>query len=180
MTAWHVGLLRAVNLAGRNTVRMDALAGLLAELDLQAPRTLLQSGNVVFQSDARSTSALEARIEEAAARRLGVKTELFVRTAREWQAVITDNPFRAEAARDPGHLLVMLLKDAPGRDRVAALQGAIAGREVVRAGRRHIYVVYPDGVGQSRLTTAVIERALGTRTTGRNWNTVMKLGALVR
>lgn len=39
---------------------------------------------------------------------------------------------------------------------------------------------YPDGVGRSKLTNAVIEKALGTRTTGRNWNTVLKLQKLVR
>ena len=34
---------------------MADLSRLLVELDLQAPRTLLQSGNVVFPSGARST-----------------------------------------------------------------------------------------------------------------------------
>ena len=61
---------------------------------------------------------------------------------------------------------------------VAALQQAIVGREVVQAGGHHAYVVYPDGIGRSRLTSALIEKALGTRTTGRNWNTVLKLDAL--
>jgi uncharacterized protein (DUF1697 family) len=38
--------------------------------------------------------------------------------------------------------------------------------------------VYPEGVGSSRLTTALIEKKLGTRGTARNWNTVLKLGAM--
>jgi len=40
------------------------------------------------------------------------------------------------------------------------------------------YIVYPDGIGRSRLTAALIERKLATRGTARNWNTVMKLAAL--
>jgi uncharacterized protein (DUF1697 family) len=72
----------------------------------------------------------------------------------------------------------MFLKEAPSREDVIALQTAIKGREVVRAEGRHAYIVYPDGVGRSRLTNALIERKLGTRGTGRNWNTVLKLGAL--
>ena len=180
MTAWHVGLLRAVNLPGHNKMKMSDLAALCHSLGLQGARTLLQSGNVVFRSDARSTSVLEARLEQAIAKRFGLATELFVRTAPEWGEVIADNPFRAEAGRDPGHLLVLLLKNPPTRAAVSALQNAIVGREVVRAGARHVYLVYPDGVGRSRLTIAVIERALGSRATGRNWNTVLKLAALVR
>jgi len=59
-----------------------------------------------------------------------------------------------------------------------ALQKAIVGREVVRAKARCAYIVYPDGVGRSKLTTALIEKKLGTRGTARNWNTVLKLGLL--
>ena len=72
----------------------------------------------------------------------------------------------------------MLLKDAPESAAVSGLQKAIVGREVVRATGRQAYIVYPDGVGRSRLTTALIERKLGTRCTLRNWNTVVKLGTL--
>jgi uncharacterized protein (DUF1697 family) len=44
--------------------------------------------------------------------------------------------------------------------------------------RRHAYITYPAGIGRSRLTAAVIEKAFGVRGTGRNWNTVLKLAAL--
>ncbi len=60
---------------------------------------------------------------------------------------------------------------------MAALQAAITGPETVRAKGRQAYIVYPNGIGRSRLTSKLIERKLGTRTTGRNWNTVLKLGA---
>jgi uncharacterized protein (DUF1697 family) len=58
------------------------------------------------------------------------------------------------------------------------LRGAIAGREIVHTEGPHAYIVYPDGIGRSRLTNTLIEKKLGTRGTGRNWNTVLKLGAL--
>jgi uncharacterized protein (DUF1697 family) len=48
----------------------------------------------------------------------------------------------------------------------------------VRANGREAYFTYPDGIGNSKLTIAVIERKLGARGTARNWNTVLKLGAL--
>jgi len=59
-----------------------------------------------------------------------------------------------------------------------SLGQAIVGREVIRAGGRHLYIVYPDGIGRSRLTNALIEQKLGTQGTARNWNTVLKLAAL--
>ena len=175
----HVGLLRAVNVAGHNKLGMADLRDLLVGLGLEGVQTLLQSGNVVFRGGTRTSAQLEKVLEQAAAERLGLETEFFVRTAADWKGVVAGNPFPKEAERDPGHLLVVFLKGAPGRAKVAALQRTITGREVVRARGRHAYVVYPDGVGRSRLTSAVIERTLGTRGTARNWNTVAKLGALV-
>ena len=173
----YIGLLRAVNLAGRNVVSMAALRDLAGELDLQGARTLLQSGNVVFRSKLPTAEKIERLLEDGAAARLGVSTDFFVRSAAEWTQAIAANPFPAEAKRDPGHLVVMVLKRAPDRAAVAELQKAIAGREQVRAKGREAFITYPDGQGRSKLTIALIERHLGTRGTGRNWNTVLKLAA---
>lgn len=171
----HIALLRAVNLAGRNAVSMADARAVLTKLGLQDVRTLLQSGNVVFRADRIAPAQLEPQLEAALQRGLGWAIEVFVRSAKEWAAIVERNPFPDEAARDPGHLLVMTIKRAPTREAVAGLQKSILGREVVRPGRRELYITYPDGVGRSRLTTAVIERALDTRGTARNWNTVLKL-----
>ena len=62
---------------------------------------------------------------------------------------------------------------------VKALRAAIAGRERVEAVGAQAYLAYPDGIGRSRLTTASIERTLGTRGTARNWNTVVKLAVML-
>lgn len=174
----HVALLRAVNLAGRNKVAMADLRTLATGLGFEDVRTLLASGNLLFRSGGRASSELEALLQDAAREELGVDTEFFVRTADEWSAAVARNPFPDEARSDPGRLLLMALKDAPGPAAVDALQESIEGRELVRAAGRQAYVFYPDGIGRSRLTTAVIEKGLGTRATGRNWNTVLKLAAL--
>jgi uncharacterized protein (DUF1697 family) len=173
-----IGLLRAVNLAGHNKISMSDLRDLLTGLGERDVRTLLQSGNVVFRSDVKTTAALEQRIEGAVAKQLDIATDLFVRTAEEWKALIAANPFPREAKQDPSHLLAMPLKTAPKPASVTALQRAIVGREVVRVHDRCAYIVYPDGIGRSRLTTALIEKSLGARGTGRNWNTVLKLDSL--
>jgi uncharacterized protein (DUF1697 family) len=177
MTA-HIGLLRAVNLAGRNRVAMSDLRDFLIGLGFTDPRTLLQSGNAVFGGGARSTAQLERLLEAESERTLGFGVDFFVRTLKEWNDVIARNPFPKEAERDPGHLLVMFLKAAPEAGNVKALQKAIVGSETLRADGRQLYIVYPDGVGRSRLNSSLIERHLGTRGTGRNWNTVLKLGAM--
>ena len=172
-------LLRAVNLGPHNKVPMSELRAFLTKLGMRDAQTLLQSGNAVFRSDVATAAEVEQRFESGAARHLGLETPFFVRTAKDLKGIIAANPFPKEAERDPGHLLVLFLKDAPARASVTALQSAIAGREVVKVVGRQAYMVYPDGIGRSRVTSAVIEKKLGTRGTGRNWNTVLKLTALL-
>lgn len=176
--ATYIALLRAVNLGSHNKVSMADLKVLLTELGMKNPQSVVQSGNLVFESTTRVTGQLETLLAAGAAKRLGLDTLFYVRTATEWQQAIADNPFPKEARLDPGHTVLMCLKDAPSPAAVKALQDAIKGREVVKAKGRHAYFLYPDGMGRSRLTMPLIEKKLGTTGTARNWNTVLKLGAL--
>ena len=173
-----VALLRAINLPAHNPVPMAELRELVTRLGFRDVRSLLQTGNLVFQSDRRTGAQVERLLEIEAKKRLRLETAFFVRTGLEWRSVIARNPFPKEAERDPAHLVVMFLKDAAIAGNVKALQAAVTGPEVVRAAGKQLYIVYPEGIGRSRLTNAIIEKKLGTSGTGRNWNTVLKLGAL--
>jgi uncharacterized protein (DUF1697 family) len=177
--AIYIALLRGINVGGHKQVGMADLRELVTDQGFEAVQSLALSGNLVFQAEAQSGAQLERLLEAETAKRLALQADFLVRTAQEWKALMARNPFPEEAKRDPGHLLVMSLKDAPAARNVKELQAAITGREVVRAQGRQAYLVYPDGVGRSLLTHTLIERKLGTRGTARNWNTVVKLGALI-
>ena len=173
----HVALLRAVNVGGRKAVMAD-LRTWLAELGFEDPRSLLQSGNLVFRS--RPTgAALEALLEKEAETRLDLATDFLVRTAAEWAGIVAANPYPAMERDDPSHLVVMPLKSSPDAAGLEALRAWIPGRETIEALGRELYIAYPDGIGTSKLTNAVIERRLKTRGTARNWNTAAKLAALL-
>jgi uncharacterized protein (DUF1697 family) len=174
----YAALLRAVNVAGYQKVSMAALRTCCEGAGFTDVRTLLQSGNVVFESPAKKSEALESLLEKAVTRQFGFTTEFFVRTGKDLARILAENPFPKMAKEDPGHLLVLFLKDAVRAATVADLQKAIRDREQVRGEGREVYIAYPDGVGRSRLTMPMIEKKLGTRGTGRNWNTVGKLAAM--
>ena len=174
----YIALLRGVNVGGRAKVAMSDLRALLAELGFEDARTLLNSGNLVFRGAARKPPELERALSAAIQGRLGLRSDVMIRTVQEWDGVVSGNVFPDEAQRDPGHLIVLFLTRTASAAAVAALQGAIAGREIVRGSGRQIYAYYPDGVGRSKLTLPAIEAALGTRATGRNWNTVLKIADL--
>lgn len=176
----YIALLRAVNVGGHAALGMSDLRDLATDLGFADARTLLQSGNLVFRGRTRSTTTLEQALEMEAEKRLALRTTFFVRTTTEWEAIIAHNPFPDAAQDDPSHLVVLPLKAAAASEALATLRTAITGPEIIDAKGRDLYIVYPAGIGRSRLTNVLIEAKLGTKGTARNWNTVLKLAALAR
>ena len=174
----NIALLRGVNVGKGKPVAMADLRAMMTELGFTGVSTLLRTGNIVFDAGRAEPPELEARLQQEAEARLGLRTQVFVRTAAQWATAIAHNPFPDEAAADPSHLLLVVLKQPPPPADVEALQQAIPGRERIRAWERHLYVVYPDGIADSSLTPAIWSRHLGRDSgTGRNWNTALKLAA---
>jgi uncharacterized protein (DUF1697 family) len=173
----YIGLLRGINVGGANLVAMSDLREMIAGLGFSEVKTLLQSGNVVFRGAAKAPAKVEAQLEAALQKRLGRTIDFHVRTAAEWRAIVEANPFPAEARKDPAHLLVSCFKAPVVAANVKALEEAIPGREVLRADGRHLYMFFPDGIGNSK-AAALIDKTLQARGTARNWNTALKLAAL--
>ena len=176
----YVGVLRAINLGSHNKIAMSDLRAMLEKIGFEDPKTLILSGNIVFKCASSSCDKVEKMLEAASTKHLGVTTDYFVRTVKEWQAIIAANPFKKEAKHDPARLVMMCLRDAPSSNHVKALQATIKDREIIKASGRQAYIVYPDGQGRSKLTIQRIEKALETRGNARNWNTVLKLGELAQ
>lgn len=170
-------LLRAVNVGGTGKLPMADFKALLADLGHGEPKTLGAAGSAVVTA-AAAVAEIEAELEEALRARLGLATEVFVRTHAELAAVLNANPFGEMAKAKPAGLIVAFAKGDPTEAAVAALRDKITGPEDVAAGPGCLYIAYGKGMGQSKLTGQIIERAIGLRSTGRNWNTVGKLAEL--
>jgi uncharacterized protein (DUF1697 family) len=173
----YVALLRGINVGGNKMIAMADLRALLTRLGFTDVRTVLQSGNAVFRGPTEPSAKLEARLEREVEKHLGVKADFHVRTAAEWRALVGANPFAKEAAADPSHLLVSCFKSPLEKANVTALRAAITGPETLHADGRHLYMVFPEGVGRSK-AAPLVDRKLAAQGTARNWNTVLKLCAL--
>jgi len=173
-----VALLRAVNVGGRNLVPMADLRATFETLGFAGVRTYVQSGNVVFRHPGRASDALARRIEATVAARFGSRVQIMLRTAAELGRALGDSPFASQAARNPATVHIGFLSRPPANSRAldTDAERVAPDRFVVRD--REIHLWYPNGLGRSKLTNALIERRLGVSATSRNWNTVTKLHEL--
>lgn len=156
-------------------MRMEELRSVFTTIGLSDPVTLLQSGNVIFDSDRSEPESLSSEIENAIGLAFGFHVDVVIRTATEVAAVISDHPFTEDQLNDPRLAHVMFFKESPGAASYGDLQAAHEGTEEMTITGRELYIHYPDGSGRSRLSGTAVERALGARGTARNWNTVLKI-----
>jgi uncharacterized protein (DUF1697 family) len=175
--ATRIALLRGVNLGANRRVAMADVRRVLAEAGFGDVRSVLQSGNLVFEAAQGSDAAVETAVERALLDGLGLTTEVVVRTPAEWRAMIAANPYPEEAKSDPGRLVAMAMKSSPRKDAEAHVN-AIEGPERARVIGREAFIYYPDGQADTKVAGARLDRAMGARGTARNWNTVLRLADL--
>jgi uncharacterized protein (DUF1697 family) len=168
-----VGLLRGVNVGGRNLVPMAELRAQLAALGLGEVLTYIQSGNVVFSAEQRPS---ETELATLIAERFGVQTTVVLRSAAELEAVLAANPFPAAASAGV-HVGFMPAPPAPARVQALEQDRFLPDRFVLSGA--DVYVWLGSGVGRATLP-AYLDRRLGQPLTLRNWATVTRLVELAR
>src|SRR5258706_8425769 len=154
-----ISMVRGVNLAAHNRVKMDALRALYESLKLRDPQTYIQSGNVVFRTEEKDLAQLAVRIEKGIERKFGFRSDVIVRTPAELRDVIARNPFAKRSGIEPSKLLVTFLPKEPEREIQTAVRRINADPEEMHLSDRELYVYYPNGMGKSKLA-AVVDKVL--------------------
>lgn len=168
----YVALIRGINVSNTQ-ISMERLRKVFAACGFDDVRTYIQSGNVVFTSDARAASCA-AGIERRLHRELGKPVGVVVRSPRELAAIVANNPFLVQKGVDAARLSVAFLAGRPKAGGLKVLAARDWGRDRFHHRGKELYLHCPDGFGRSKLATT-FERLLGVGATVRNWNTVTKL-----
>jgi uncharacterized protein (DUF1697 family) len=172
-------LLRAINVGGR-TVKMTELCTLFEGARLTNVRSVIASGNVLFEARA-TTAALEKRIESALSKGLGYDVATFVRTPDELDAVVAHDPFDPDDPVLEAHTVhVIFTRSTIPRttaERIVALgtdydEFHVFGREVFWRTRGRS--------SDSPIKPGAFARAFDEPGTARNINTVRKLATKIR
>lgn len=173
----HVGLLRGINVGGKNIMPMKDLAQIFEKAGCREVRTYIQSGNVVFVASAALMKKLASVVSSEIVKKFGFQVPVVLRSHEQLAAVIRDNPFLPEEP-DTKLLYVAFLSGTPESEAVKKLDPdrsppdrfAVIGREV------HMHLL--NGAAKTKLTNAWMDSKLSTISTARNWATVLKLHEL--
>ena len=177
MTRWTtwVALLRGINVGKAKRVAMADLRALVESLGYADVRTLLNSGNVVFEGAAGNPLTVAARLEAALVERLAVESRIVVLTAAELASALDANPL--DAPDDPARFLIACFVDANAAERAHPLAAQRWDPDRFAVAGRVAWLSCATGLLKSPLVKA-FGRAAGDTATTRNWTTMTKLRVL--
>jgi uncharacterized protein (DUF1697 family) len=172
----YIAFLRAINVGG-HTIKMDALKALFEVMGFARVETYIASGNVIFETGASDRKQLERRIETALKDALGYEVNTFLRTDAEVGVMARYKAFTETKLKSAAALNIALLAaepDAASQHRLMALKTDIDDFHVHG---REVYWLCRVKQSDSKFSNAVLEKALGMRSTMRGVSTIEKLAA---
>jgi uncharacterized protein (DUF1697 family) len=174
----YIAFLRAINVGG-HTIKMEILRQLFESFGFSEVQTFIASGNVIFGSIAQDPAVLELRISAGLQSALGFDVATFLRTAEELAPIASYQPFpQAELDAAVANNIIFLPGplDDPAKQKLMKLRTDI-DRFSVHA--REVYWLCHRKQSQSTFSNAVLEKTLGTKSTIRGVNTILKLAAKI-
>ncbi len=183
--ATHLALLRGINVGGHHKVPMAELRSVIGALGHTDVQTYIQSGNAVFTAGRADppemlTQALEVALEDS----FGFRPVVVVRTAHEWLASVTADPYPADA--EPRHVHLGARRRPFTRQHQAVLEDLLEAHQAA-GGPDHLTVVgadlylhTPAGLGRSRLADSLSRTGSGmAEVTMRNRATARRLAQML-
>lgn len=174
-----VALLYSVIIDKNRRVAMSDLRTMAEGLGYENARTLVSTGNLVFESREASAAAIEQALETAFADFHGKHVDIIVQAAEDWKRLVAANPFLAEAEAEPDRVGVRVMRDPADGKLLDFLRPYQKDGERVAIIDGHVWVHYQGQPSLSKLAGQLTPRRMGGIGTARNWNTVKRLGEMV-
>jgi uncharacterized protein (DUF1697 family) len=175
----YVALLRGINVGGNNKVPMADLKACLEDSGLNNVQTYIQSGNVIFESDAKDETKLTADIEAAIEKTFGFPIVVAVFTTTEFKHIAQHTPKGWLKNPEWKYNYLFLKKPTTAQQALEALGDQKTEIEYVEAGKGVLYQAMSIKLFGRTTASKMIGTPIYKQMTIRNDNTVQKLVALL-
>lgn len=172
----YVAFLRGINVGGNTMVSMSKLKIVFEGSGFKNVRTILNSGNVLFEAAEKDKETVKSKIESAIEKKLGLKISVSVRTSDEIAALINSDPFKGVKVTPDTRLYLTFLQKvqkpgikmpylSPEKDfKLIKIQNGVLVSYIVISPKRNTTDLMK-----------IIDREFGKEVTTRNIETVNKV-----
>jgi uncharacterized protein (DUF1697 family) len=168
----YAGFLRGIS---PMNAKMSDLKRCFEAAGFTEVKTVLSSGNVVFNAPPASTASIERKAEAAMSKGLGRTFLTIVRPLDHLREILDGDPYVHFRLATASKRIVTFLKAAPtGSQSKLSLPIALDGARILTSKGGEIFSAYvPSPRGPVFMT--LIEKTFGREVTTRTWETVKKV-----
>lgn len=172
----YIAFLRGINVGGNKRVGMERLRKAVESLGFQNVRTLLASGNILFETRASDARAVRETIEQKIKQAFGLEVNVVLRTPRDIQKLLDANPFENIRVTPYTRLFVTFLSEKPRTALKIPYQSPDKSFRILRLIGWDVCSVLTLGPqwGRNLRQMDILEKEFGKRITTRSWSTVQK------
>ncbi|WP_299529585.1 DUF1697 domain-containing protein [Ulvibacterium sp.] len=171
----YIILLRGINVGGQKKIKMADLRMLLEKLGFQNITTYIQSGNIVLVAKDKTRKNVEDSIGDGIREYFGFEVPIFVKSKKDFERIITENPFKDKPASEGNRIYFVLLKNAPDQRHITTLEQETYKNQEFSITDTCVHLYCKNGYGNAKLENNLIERKLKVQATTRNLRTMLKL-----
>jgi uncharacterized protein (DUF1697 family) len=172
----YVAFLRGINVGGNKPVKMDILKKFLEQSGFLNVKTLLASGNVVFESGETDVEKLVSEMEALLHNKFGFEIPVILRTTKEIQKIVDSDLFKKIQVTPETRLYITFLSEWPKSELTIPYESSDKNFKILEVVGREVVSVLT--VTRDRGTIDgmnILEKMFGRKITTRNWNTVLKI-----
>ncbi|HEX3396541.1 MAG TPA: DUF1697 domain-containing protein [Steroidobacteraceae bacterium] len=173
-----IALIRGINVGRGKRISMSDLRALMLDLGHTNVHTVLNSGNLLFESKRPSVAKIGARIEAAISAKCGFSAAVMVMTAQDLDRIIDENPL-LHTVKDHARHLVAFVAHSKHLEPLRPMLKQSWKPDALAITERAAYLWCATGILDSKVNLAFSRKA-GAAVTTRNWATVLKLQAAAK
>jgi uncharacterized protein (DUF1697 family) len=171
----YIAFLRAVNVGGHNKIKMDDLKKLVVSLGYRDVETVIQSGNLIFETSERNIKSITDKTEKKLKEFMKKEIKVFVRKNSELLKIVRDNPFGKTKADDKAKTYVFFMYEEPSAGIKIPFKSASGDVNVFKKIDQNVFIIVNKTPGKASSPNNLIEKTFGIPATARNWNVVCKI-----
>lgn len=156
-------------------MRNENLRRVCEDLGLARVRTVISSGNVVFEPDTDDLHGLEERLERAWPTELGFESTTIIRTREDLEALVDADPFDGLEHGRATYLLVTFSKSSLHVPVDLPFQPEGGGYRLLHATERELFTFTDTTQGHTPDVMRWVETRFGKEITSRTWLTVARI-----
>lgn len=165
--------LRGINVGGNTMIDMSSLKQILAGENNHV-ETYLNSGNLILETK-KSKKEAEEEVKQVIEEQFNLSVAVFVKSKKDLENIVADNPFDAEAEADNAKRMVVMFHESVASDeKFTIFKDKTEDADYYLKGNV-IYIYYKEGAGRAKISNPIIKQLLKQVSTSRNWNTITKM-----